>query len=576
MTFLRPAALLLLPALPLLLWIVRRIRFRRPVPATTFLLLARARSKLGTPPRRRHVALRELLRLLPAALAVTALAGPAREEAASAPSVVVLVDRSATMAARAGGGSRIERARARLDAESVGPFRVAGVPPAGTDGEGTAWRATIAEVPATALVRAASERLAAGDRVIVVTDQDLPGLPDEAGVLVVADAATNAGLAACGLDDAGRLLVRIAARGVDPPPFEVVVEDPQGGGAPRALPVPPASGAGRWVFEGVVPPAGGRVRARLLRADANPLDDEVVLVPVAGAPRIGFPAEGHAALWRAFSAQPGAEVFRGEGPCELRVGALNGTPGGRSLLVAPVAEGPWRTGAARAVRGPITGAGGRFRSSTDDLDLPSVHAPPDGAEVLARIGHAPLLVQSGATLVLLQAPELSSWPARESFPLFVLDLLGHLDLRPAAGWRAARGGEPLAFVRAGARAAVLRTPSGAALPVPARDGGRFAFTLEEPGVHELAPEGPAPGPGWPVVVSGAVLSEAESAAAPAAAESYRAPADVRPESMTATLEPIALVLAAAAFLAIEVLPAFRRRRRLTAGDRSRPPPSPAA
>lgn len=392
MTFLRPEALLVLPALvALLLWARHRAR-RRPRPVTTWMLFARALERMPDVPTRRRPILRDLLRVLPAALVVVALARPTVKDR-EPHEVVVLLDASPSMETGGPDASRSIAARKAAEAMVSGRVRVVQV-----DGD---------------LVGPAVDHLAEGQPVIVATDRPLD-LPPGVGYVGVPGKEPNAGITSCGVGDDGRLLVRVAGVNLSGAVTVSVV------GPPGIDPVTLAATELPWrrVFD---LPADGfdRVTVRVEAAgDANPLDDVVVLSRSAGTLTAGFPARGYDALWRAFDAHPRVAVFRGDGPCDLRVGA--GAGRARLRVFADLGSDP------RPVAGTLVCQG---TSLTGQLSLEGVHVAEPGSSWLARVGDADLVVRGpDGGLVLLQDPDRSSWPDHPSFPLLCAQMLTWLGL----------------------------------------------------------------------------------------------------------------------------------------------------
>lgn len=312
MSFLRPDALWLIPAvLGVLLWARHRAR-RRPRPVTAWLLFARAQAAMPPPPTRRRPVLDDLLLIVPALAAALALARPVLEDASA----------------------------------GVGDRQIA------------------ARIP-------------------------------------------NVGIVACGVDATGTLLVRIDGAGTLAPVTLTVAD--------RAPIIVPADEIpSRHLIEGLVDAATTRVDVRIaMDGDVRPEDDVVVLRRSAGRTSVGFPLTGHDALHRAFAAHPGTDVFRGPGPCRLRVGPGEGEV---RLRVAP--DGGRDP---RAVSGTLTVAGS---SLTGELALDAVHVPdPSPYETLASVDGTPLVARAGAELYLLQDPEASRWRDHPTFPLLCAEIV---------------------------------------------------------------------------------------------------------------------------------------------------------
>ncbi|MAB90333.1 MAG: hypothetical protein CMJ90_12850 [Planctomycetes bacterium] len=395
MTLLRPEALFALPVLvALLLWARHRAR-RRPRPALTWMLFARALERTPDVPTRRRPIVRDLLRILPAAVVVLALARPAWSDRSPREAVFV-VDGTASMKTLVDGASRRDRGVAAARALVHGPYRVVEA--------------------LDDLAGLAADHAFVGEAAVVVTDTPLE-VADGVGVVGVVDQAANVGITACGVGADGGLLVRVSGchlRG----PATLTLE---GLGALAAFVIDRVP----WRRVFLPPPAWvDRVVVRVsAEGDANSADDVVTLTRVRRL-TIGFPPRGHDALWRAFDAHPRADVFRGDGPCDLRIG--DGEAVAR-LWVAP------RGGTSpRPVSGVLTCHGS---SLTGDLALDALHRPDgqggEAGAVLARVGGEPLVVRRPDGLVLLQDPDTSSWSDDPSFPLLCAQMPTWLGLEGA-------------------------------------------------------------------------------------------------------------------------------------------------
>ncbi len=397
MMFLRWQVLLLLPALiALVLWVRRRAR-RRPRPVTTWMLFQRALRQTPDAAAPRRPLLRDLLQVLPAALVVLALALPVIP-GDGGPQTVVVVDGSASMETSSGGESRTARGVREARELAGGPVRVVSA----TDG-----------LP----VLAANLRRG-GESVVVVTDRPME-VAEGIGLVGITDTATNAGVTACGLDDEGGLLVRVGGARVRGPVILTV-----SGLDPITI------GAGELPWRGVLrPPVDQASRLEVTvttEGDANRADDRVVLARESARVSVGLPPRGQDALWRAFSAHPMVDPFRGEGPCDLRVGSGEGR---HRLAVAPEAGA-----SPRPVTGDLVCEGS---SLTGTLSLPAVYKPTAGdGQVLARVGEAALVVAMDSGVSLLQDPDACDWPEDPTFPLLCDQLLVWLGLDGAATFRA--------------------------------------------------------------------------------------------------------------------------------------------
>lgn len=549
----RPWALLLLPALVLLWLSAQRWRERRPRPVTTWLLVERALSRLPSPPPARRFRLEDLWQLAPAALLVFALAGPHRRPNEDRGPLHVVADRSASMATRfEGNRTRLAAGLARLEADEEDVV-VHGVP--GPWHRGAVRQPTAAENDPSALAERAAELRAAGHRVLVLSDRDVPELAAGIGLLLMGEPAANAGITECALDAEGRLLVR-ARSTRRPRGSRLGVTVAVGGGPPLTRTAAEGEVSLRVVLPAVRPASSDRVVVRIDSSvgfpDANPFDDEVVLVPSARAVRVGFPPAGHDALHRAFSANPHTAVFRGSGPAALRVGP-SGSADRFTLRVAPDLGIP--SSRARALRGALGGE--LARDAADVFALAAVYEAtlPASARVLLSLGGEPLLVRHGRSVWLLADPEGTGWPARPSFPKVFADLLPALGLEGRPGWTTHDGVGTFPVVGPGSLAVEWTDPAGRRAELTEDAEHRFALPFGAPGLYRLRSEGVSDR--W---FANAVLSSGETLNPNARQTREAAPPTGRGRAAQ-SLEPW-LLIAAAALLLLQLrqAPALRSAR----------------
>lgn len=497
------------------------------------------------------MAMRDLLRLLPAVLAVLLLSGPRLRHAVPVP-LEVLVDRSPSMAASTGAGTRLARGLKALPPRAVAP-RIRLLP---QDRPGVSPRAGAERVPASELTRAAAELLLAGRRVLLVSHREPDGLDPRAGMVLPGDALRNGGITACAVGQEGALLVRglVARAG-----RRLVVTC-----GPRTLLQEELSpGPFRRVLEAAALDSGRDIEAALQPTDANPLDDRVVLLPGGGPPRIGLPSTGLPHLYRAFRADPELEVVRGPGPVDLRVGRRAEGEAAFRLLVAPVEEGPLRTSPAGLVQGVLQGHGPLrgFPLGDARLEMPlhALERAPQGLEPLLTLDGSPVLVRRGSICLLLHDPADGGWSRRRSFPLVVAEIPRLLGLGKR-GWQVHRGGSVVRVPRDPETGpARVREPGGGTFALEG-DGARFALRLDQPGVYRLE-TGPRDDPEV-LRASCAVLDpRATSAAAGAPGLEVRRPSGPRSvREAHRSLEPWLAVLALLLLLLVEAVPPGALRR----------------
>lgn len=351
LTFLTPAFLWLLAALPLVVALHFLRSRRRRVDVSAMFLWQRARTTMA---RRRVFTPTWLLiaQLLFTALAAFALARPALVPTA-VPDRVVIIDASASMAAVEGASTRFELAREAAQPLVDGAGRVALIR-AGLDAR------LEAPLDATALERlAVLDALRPGDAaadmgralalaqallpdadVHIVSDQDLA--VGRAEVHRVGSEAQNVGISALDVG-IGQVFVAVVASGSRPVEVEVgLYRDDQPLAAGTVL--VPSDGAGSITFP--LDDLGGIIEARLTAppGDALALDD----VAFTGSRAVTVVTDDdHGALTRALEAVPNTEVRYSVGArlveADLKVltrGFVGEQAPGNYLIFAPPAAEP--------------------------------------------------------------------------------------------------------------------------------------------------------------------------------------------------------------------------------------------
>ena len=445
MTFLAPTALWLLALLPVVvaLHYLRARRRRYEVPA--LFLWQRAQTALA---RRRRFSPTWLLvaQLLFVALAAVGLARPVFTFG-ERPDRVIIVDASASMAARATAGTRLDEAKAQAHELLGGAGRVALIR-AGLDAR------LLAPVGASAAdLTAALSALQAGDaegdlsRAVELAGALLPGAEihvvtdhepqlGAAQVHPVGGPVENVGISAFEIG-VGQAFVAVVAAGARP--AQVDVELLQGDNLlARGTVLVPSGGTGSVTFP--LTGVSGVVEARLLPppGDALALDD----VAFAGSRLLEVVTnDAYEPLLRALSAVPLTRVgvapdaaFRPEADLKVVTRAsADGLPPGNFLLLAPRVEEPeyqlisdWN----RA--DPLL----RFVDLRDvvvglDPERP-VWEEGDGWRVLARTADLTPVIRvrqdaTGTALQLAFHPAQSDVVLRPAFPALNANLMGTLD-----------------------------------------------------------------------------------------------------------------------------------------------------
>jgi hypothetical protein len=351
LTFLAPQFLWALLALPAIV-VLHFLRTRRRSRTVSALFLWRRAREAAESRRRIAPTWLLLLQLLFAALAALALARPAISFEGP-PDRILVIDASASMAARDSNGVRLDKARRVAEGLLAGGGRVA-VVRAGLD--------TTVVAPLSsdrAALRRALSSLAAGDREAdLARAVDLArALAREGSVHVISDAPPPTGdfhfhpVGGDGVNvgittfDSSLGQAYVAVSSSDPRPQEVEIELRRDGRElARTTLLVPALGQAGTTFP--VGEADGFIEARLSAPenDALPLDD----VAYAGQRRLSVALEGESApVLRALQSLPGIEVTgpapAGGSPPDVRV--LAGAEGeesiaGNALVFAAAAEEP--------------------------------------------------------------------------------------------------------------------------------------------------------------------------------------------------------------------------------------------
>lgn len=528
MSLLHSLGLLALAAVPVLvalsLW-----RWRRREVVVSSLLLWRdvATAWRQTPHARQRRRLDPLVALRVAvALAVTAaLCAPVwLRPARLARRVVVVVDRSASMAARRPDGlSRWQACRGelmkllvrlrgddRVDVVAVPPPEVRPIPldlgPGDARAVLLALEASDAAVEPKELVRAAADALrrCVGASVVVATDAALDGLPAGAHVLAAGGPMRNLGITAFAARAArdGRHEVLVTVSNASPEPAAAGVRlfaDGREAGR-RAIAVGPGASE-PLIFEAKLG-AAAVLEARLDGRDALAADDRAWLARRPDRLRVALLGDDSPYLRRALGVQSGVELVE---PAELPAEAVprgcglavyvHAVPakltGGSVVAVAPA--GP--VGGLRP--GPLVAAGEGVAAARRDPLMAAVRldgvplgrvrkaATPAAFEVLAGTEGVPLIGrwrEGGTRLTYVGIdPAASDWPLDASFPVFWANVVAEAQGREAGQgeFLTARPAEAIAV--GGEGEVTLVEPGGSRRTLAAG-----VFRPETVGLHRIA------------------------------------------------------------------------------------------
>lgn len=486
MTLLAPLGLLALLTLPVIL-ILHMLRERRRRVVVPSLLLWQLVPRRQQAQRRRRLPLTLLLllHLLAAALLAFALARPQwpLNLFGSATNLALIVDTSTSMAAPAGGGTRLDAARARareligaIDAGGSVTLIAAGTQARVLDAGGRAAAARLAgaldalqpagtgtDIAGALTLAEAALQGRAAPRVVVLTDAALPTLAaelDERPVIVpvqwqpVGGPVENRAIVALAARTrAGNSPVQVYARAVNygPRPISTVLRLY---GDDQIIDTRPVTfnSNGEAELTWAVPRGFGMLRAELDGEDGLPADDSYTISLAATRPvRALLVSTRPAALERALGAVPGLEL------AVIEPGAYNASdadltvfdgflppswPAGGVLAINPPPGSPLLQVSQRVREGgtddvlQITSGG-----PLDGLSLGSVAfgqlrdvVPPDDFELLLRRGEQPLILRGRA-----EQSEIAVWAfdlgqgnlvTRLAFPLLVARSVR--DLTPPA------------------------------------------------------------------------------------------------------------------------------------------------
>ncbi|MSR74689.1 MAG: hypothetical protein EXS14_04355 [Planctomycetes bacterium] len=392
MSFARPEWLwLLLPAV-LLLWVNSRPKRKL---LTTHLLLERA---LRSCPAQHAWRVRWQHGILFAALLAALLSLAGMQSTGAAAPLTVLVSQRASLLTCLKGETAAVRALRTVEVRLGVPRRVLHV-----------------QDP----VRDCAQHVAAGEQVVLVLDQAPSAVPKGVGLVLVGDDQPNAGITALGLDSEGRLLISAAQRGVGVARTVHVVLRNSAGIEKPLLEFPLDKPRRTEIVANVHPALGEVIVARIEPADALPDDDAAELSVSAQPLRIGLPLRGEEALHKAFAAQERVILQRGDGLCDLRVGAGAGT---HRLVVHK---------AATAAPREAVLAGSAAHACAGEMLTLALAAAPKEVDTLLTHGAAPLLVRRAEEFVLLADP--ATLDGTAALPLLCADLLALL--RPQQAWQ---------------------------------------------------------------------------------------------------------------------------------------------
>ncbi|NQT51063.1 BatA domain-containing protein [bacterium] len=560
MTLLAPWGLLGLLAVPALVALSLWRRRRRESVASSLLLwrqVADARRQLPASRRQRRLDPLLVLRIAIALALTGALSGLAWVRAdARRRHVALVLDRSASMAARQGAATRRAQAQGQLlRLVGTSPHDVVHLLPVPLpDGSGADEDRTLADrlssLPDTHAAVAPADLLAAARDatarwpeapVIVATDQKLQGLPPGARLLAVGGPADNRGIVAFAArqrrDGQHEVLVRVANAGQQQATVQVELRADDAPIAQRPLTIA-AGEQNQAIFEARLGDATV-LHARLDGSDALSADDEAWLARRGGRTQVALVGEPCLPLRRALEAVDDVDVVEQHGAPSGQAGLAvyyRTVPatlaGGTVVVVAPQsAVGQLRV-AEETVPAKLTDSSPRDPLMTAvDLahtDLGAVRrvALPQGFETLAASGPTPLIGrwrEGDTTLIYVGIdPATCNWPLHPSFPIFWANVVREAAAVRRTEFAAARPGQ-LCTLLANSRRTTVRGPDG--LP----QEGRGVFRPERVGLYRATSDD-----GRKASLAVSLLSERETMEAGSGA---MAPLDSLPASAaTATSE----------------------------------------
>ena len=517
MTFGHPYVLLGLALLPVvaLLYVRRAGRREAVVPDLALWRAAAAGAAPEAGKRRGALDLPMVFALLFLASALVAASDPVIHRAArQAPEVLVLVDRSASMAAKPRlGKARSEQGMADVAHLLAGPggaeLNLIGLPLA--SGQGIEPTELPLDLPAE-LLRCAG--LARGASAVIVMTDDAGAVPERLGgapVLVVSHGGPSQNVAVDAFevtrDDEGRAVVFAAVRNYSAEPTDVpaVIAAGEAAQIRRQLRVP-ADGCATLV-EPLPAPAPDRVELVLEVGDGLASDNRAVAVRSGGRTRVAYVGRGNPFIERALGLLPrvalqrfrlttdvgeGFDLFLYDGVTPDRL------PKGVVVLIDPAGTvGPFRVLGAVTDPAGLRAAQAKASPLLVDVDVGAlrfrrvlrIEAPP-AAETLLTAGEGTALARWADTerevLVIGCALSLSetNWPHLASFPIFWSNLLARLE-RPGDLPTYSLTGEHISFrAPAGAEPAVTG-PDGEPVPVLPAPGARRAFLPMKAGVYTV-------------------------------------------------------------------------------------------
>lgn len=511
----RPWGLVLLAALPVIVWL--HLRRRRPRSVLVPSLAPWLRLTPPIPPRRRRVPPAVLLAVhlaIAAALAVAAAGPRLPGVAGGAVDRAVVVDVTTSMTAAGRWAAAAARARSLLDgtrgAATLVTLEARPRVLAARDRDGRAARAALDRlqpggVGADAAAALALAAAAAGPaaEIVVVTDGGSPlppGVPAARWEVVGAPADNVAVLtAAVGLAAGeARLFARLAnfgaaARDV---PLRLTVD-----GRPVDDRTVAVAGAGTFDTVWTLPAGATTAEVRIAPRDALS-DDDTAAVPLEGsARRIQLVGESNAVA-RALAALPGARLeragsgtFHADGSVPVSVFVRHvpeRLPPGGVVLVDPP---PGRVFTARAAgaEGRIVGAGGHPLVAGLDLEgvtLAGLSDPavPAWAEPVLRAGDLTAafagVFGTSRLVVLAFDPDAGALADRLAFPIFIARVVAWAAPDPTPAVVAA--GLPICL-----------PPAPAVVQIPGGTTARVRGIVEDtrrPGLYAVAPAGAGGGP----------------------------------------------------------------------------------
>jgi hypothetical protein len=215
-----------------------------------------------------------------------------------------------------------------------------------------------------------------------------------------------------------------------------------------------------------------------LSEDANPLDNEAVLIRSRGAVQVSVSGSQSDPLVRALAAHPRVEIVQSD---SLGAAAAFHAAGERPSLFLRFHSAESQ----RTVQGDLLfGAGTHTRTLGRGLRLKVTNSAPhvDGEVVYARIGETPVLIQRSDDLLLLVDEIDPDWAQDPSFPLLIGAMIDELTAPSSAA--SCEGGIQRIVVPPGAVQLVCGIGPREGLRVLEVQGGE-SLQIEEPGLCRL-------------------------------------------------------------------------------------------